>query len=43
MIKQQVMQASPEDIDEIREELGGTGIDEGTKRSKKKRAEKTIT
>ena len=40
MIKQQVMQASPEDIDEIREELAELGLMKARKGSKKKRPKK---
>ena len=43
MIKQQVMQASPEDIDEIREELAELGLMKTRKGNKKKRTEKTFT
>lgn len=40
MIKQQVMQASPEDIDEIREELAELGLMKARKSKKKKRPKK---
>lgn len=40
MIKQQVMQASPEDIDEIREELAELGLMKARRGKKKKRPKK---
>ena len=43
MIKQQVLQASPEDIEEIREELAELGFLKARKVEKEKQTEKTCT